>query len=195
MGTWTMRFLFATPGEVPRRPDISALREPQRNTATAQPAQGVELLSVKMGLVKWPAGGDPAAVAAAFADAWRKLRPLVEAGSRDGDDENENKARQLFADWWKLDPAAALRFVSEPPGVFMERGGMFLLPLVAARDPRQAWKLSDLAMRPVERLSARAEVMKIWANRAPEEAMALAAALTGTQRAEAERAALRGWAA
>lgn len=190
-----MRYVFAPAAEVERRSVIPALREPQRNSATTKPMQAAELWSVKMGLLQWPASGDPAEVTAAFAESWRKLRPLVAAGTRDGDLENHNQARQLFADWWKLDPAAALRFVSEPPGVFTERGGMFLVPLVAARDPRQAWKLADLAMQRHERSAARVDVMRAWAHRAPQEAMAFTASLSGSQRAEAERAALRGWVA
>lgn len=188
--TWMMRAVFVPADEPARVPEFPARRAPS-SSATVKTQPESEPYSVKLGLVPPPDGGEPAQVSAAFAAALQKLLPAAQ----DAAGAEADSVRQLFADWWQLDPAAALRFVSEPPGVFTSRGGLFLLPLIAARDPRRAWTLTTLAQQPADRMKARMEVMRAWAHRVPHEAMSFAASLSGTQRGEAERAALDGWAA
>ena len=164
----------------------ASVRQPP-SSAVAAPPLSAPLSSVSMGLLHWPETGDPAAVNAAFADAWRKLRPSLPAT------DEEDKARQLFADWWKTDPEAALRFVSDPPGLFVERGGMFLLPLLAAQDPARAWALTNHAGDLSARTTAQTSLLNTWAMRAPDEAMAFAAGLPAHQKLQAEAAVLAGW--
>lgn len=183
-GTWMIRAAFAPAGAAARVPEIPARHTSPGPEAMTPPVS--EPFSVALGLVTMPEGGDPAKVSAAFSAALRERLPATT-------DAKEDQVRQLFADWWQLDPAAALRFVSESPGVFTGRGGLYLLPLITARNPHQAWALTMLPLKPADRVTARREVMRAWAHRVPHEAMAFAVSLTGTRRGEAEREALHGW--
>lgn len=199
--TWAVRFVWPSPRQEERRGVVQVpgwfqgAQERKAAGAGKSAISPAQLLSVQSGLVKWPESGNGDDIAYAFADAWRKLRPSVRVsfyGEMVG--EEEGRARQLFADWWKIDPDGALRFVSEPPGAFIGRGGMYLLPHLAARDPRKAWALADLVTRDDHRKMVRGEVMRAWANRAPEEALAFAAGLPSSQRLPAEASAIHGWA-
>ena len=197
-GVWALRRALLPERSAPTEVRIQLPAGVRGSPATAPVAEAgpaAPLLSVSMGVLLWPEHGDPAAVNAAFADAWRRLRPsLPPAGESSGSAADDaDKARQLFADWWKTDPEAALRFVSEPPGLLLERGGLFLLPLLAAHDPRLAWKLTDRSGDLAQRATAQQALLSAWAARAPEEAMAFVAALPAHQKLAAETAVLAAW--
>ena len=187
---WLLRWGFTaveTPPEPkPRARPASAGGSAFSRGRNIQGFQPGELPSVASGVVVWPTEATPDAVAKAFAAAWEKLR-------KEGGGGADSVARQLFADWWKVDPEGAMRFVSEPRGVFGERGGLLLLPLVTRDDPRGAWDLVEKSGNAQNLSWLRRRVVDQWARASPDEVMSFSAGLTGTAKRTAEEAALLGW--
>ena len=199
-GMWALRWGFST-----SEPAAPALVDTTRPRAVPFPSGGTlgsgpagpdltkpeGLFSVKSGWVVWPENGESAAVNEAFKAALEKLKStgldsfeVSEATAR---------ARQIFADWWKVDPQGVERYVSEPPGQFLARGGMLLLPFLMARDAQYAWDLAGRVVEPQSIHWVRADVLKEMARLSPDRVLALAAGLQPFERRMAEEAALKAW--
>lgn len=145
-----------------------------------------ELRSVTSGLVVLPLDATPETVTAAFAGAWKRLKS-------DPGADMKLQAQQLFSDWLRVDPEAAIRFVREPPGLLKERGGEFLLAALAETDPERACQIAFKSG--LDSQTASGEVLKVWASRDPAAALAYVSTLPSHQRLAAEMSALTGWAA
>lgn len=144
------------------------------------------LRSVASGLVVLPLDATPEAVAAAFAGAWARL-------AADPGADMKLQAQQLLSDWLRVDPEAAIRFVSEPPGLLKQRGGEYLLAALAQTDPERACQIAFKSG--LESQTASGAVLRLWASRDPEAALAYVSTLPSHQRLAAEMNALTGWAA
>jgi hypothetical protein len=139
------------------------------------------------GVVVLPPDPSREAVAAAFADAWARL--VEDAGPG-----TNQKARQLFRDWLRVDAVAAIRFVSEPPGMLSRRGGIFLLTALAETDPEEASRIAFQSG--LESTASSEAVFKVWGSRNPMAAFAFSEQnLPAHRRLAAETGILAGWAA
>jgi hypothetical protein len=189
---WGVRRAWYPRTEEARRHVIPSGIRTSDGTVTGMPAADApairldELRSVANGLVVLPPDATPEAVAAAFAAAWTKLSAEPGADMR-------LQAKQLFSDWLKVDPEGVIRFVTEPPGALIRRGGEYLLTTLAEMDPEQACQIALKGG--LDSKAASAVVLNVWGSRDPTAAMTYVATLPSHQRLAAELSALTGWAA
>ncbi|HWB01479.1 MAG TPA: hypothetical protein VG796_00555 [Verrucomicrobiales bacterium] len=189
-GAWGVRFFWPWSAETSQKRAIPAgvaTSQGGRRDSAPEPSPEInlsDLRSVRSGLVVLPPDATTETIAAAFAEAWKKL-------SVEGGHHMQINAQQLFIDWLRVDAEAAIRFVSDPPGNLIKQGGEYLLTALAETDPSKACAIAFKGG--LDGPLASEKVLKVWGSRDPQAALAFAAGLPAHQRLAAEMSALGGW--